>query len=37
MRNARQERFDFLGSFGPHHFKANGMRYLSASQRALFP
>lgn len=25
VRNARQERFDFLGySFGPHRFKANG-------------
>jgi hypothetical protein len=25
LRNARQERFDFLGySFGPHHYKANG-------------
>ena len=32
VRNARQERFDFLGySFGPHRFKANGKRYLSAS------
>jgi hypothetical protein len=31
-RNARQERFDFLGySFGPHRFKANGKWYLSAS------
>src|SRR5499427_5452744 len=29
LRNARQERFDFLGySFGPHHYKANGKRYL---------
>jgi hypothetical protein len=25
LRNARQERFDFLGySFGPHRYKANG-------------
>jgi hypothetical protein len=32
LRNARQERFDFLGySFGPHRFKANGEWYLSAS------
>ncbi|MGY8683218.1 group II intron reverse transcriptase/maturase [Bradyrhizobium sp. UFLA05-153] len=32
VRNARQERFDFLGySFGPHRFKANGKWYLSAS------
>jgi len=32
LRNARQERFDFLGySFGPHRFKANGKWYLSAS------
>src|SRR5262252_6983315 len=32
LRNARQERFDFLGySFGPHHYKANGKRYLGAS------
>ena len=32
VRNARQERFDFLGySFGPHRFKANGKRYLGAS------
>ncbi len=31
-KNARQERFDFLGySLGPHYFKANGHRYLSAS------
>jgi RNA-directed DNA polymerase len=29
LRNARQERFDFLGySFGPHRYKANGKRYL---------
>jgi RNA-directed DNA polymerase len=32
LRNARQERFDFLGySFGPHCYKANGKWYLSAS------
>ena len=32
VRNARQERFDFLGySLGPHRFKANGTWYLSAS------
>ena len=32
LKNARQERFDFLGySFGPHRYKANGKRYLSAS------
>jgi RNA-directed DNA polymerase len=32
VKNARQERFDFLGySFGPHHYKANGHRYLGAS------
>jgi RNA-directed DNA polymerase len=32
LRNARRERFDFLGySFGPHHYKANGAWYLSAS------
>jgi RNA-directed DNA polymerase len=32
VRNARQERFDFLGySFGPHRFKASGKRYLGAS------
>ena len=32
LKNARQERFDFLGySFGPHRFKANGEWYLSAS------
>jgi hypothetical protein len=25
LKNARQERFDFLGySFGPHRYKANG-------------
>jgi RNA-directed DNA polymerase len=32
LRNACQERFDFLGySFGPHHFPKNGQRYLGAS------
>jgi len=32
LKYARQERFDFLGySFGPHHYKANGKRYLGAS------
>jgi RNA-directed DNA polymerase len=32
LRNARQERFDFLGySFGPHCYKGNGKWYLSAS------
>jgi RNA-directed DNA polymerase len=32
LRNARHERFDFLGySFGPHRYKANGLWYLSAS------
>jgi RNA-directed DNA polymerase len=32
LKDARQERFDFLGySFGPHRYKANGQRYLSAS------
>jgi RNA-directed DNA polymerase len=32
VRNARQERFDFLGySFGPHHFHKNGQWYLGAS------
>jgi RNA-directed DNA polymerase len=32
LKNARQERFDFLGySFGTHHYKANGQRYLGAS------
>lgn len=31
LKNARQDRFDFLGySFGPHHYKANGRRYLGA-------
>ena len=32
LKNARKERFDFLGySFGPHRYKANGTWYLSAS------
>jgi len=32
LKNARQERFDFLGySFGPHYYKANGQWYLGAS------
>ena len=32
LKDARQERFDFLGySFGPHHYKANGRWYLGAS------
>ena len=32
LKDAREERFDFLGyAFGPHVFKANGRRYLSAS------
>jgi RNA-directed DNA polymerase len=32
LRNARKERFDFLGySFGPHWFKKNGKWYLGAS------
>jgi RNA-directed DNA polymerase len=32
LKDARQERFDFLGySFGPHRYKANGQWYLSAS------
>jgi RNA-directed DNA polymerase len=32
LRNARQERFDFLGySFGPYCYKGNGQWYLSAS------
>jgi RNA-directed DNA polymerase len=32
LKNARQERFDFLGySFGAHHYKANGQWYLGAS------
>jgi len=34
LKNARQERFDFLGySFGPHRYKANGLWYLSAHPR----
>ncbi|MCK5090156.1 MAG: group II intron reverse transcriptase/maturase, partial [Hyphomicrobiaceae bacterium] len=32
LKNARQERFDFLGyAFGPHHLGANGKWYLGAS------
>jgi RNA-directed DNA polymerase len=32
LKDARQERFDFLGySFGPHRYKANGQSYLGAS------
>src|SRR3954468_7874100 len=32
VRNARHERFDFLGySFGPHHFPRDGRWYLGAS------
>jgi RNA-directed DNA polymerase len=32
VRNARKERFDFLGySFGPHHFVRSGKRYIGAS------
>ena len=32
VRDARQERFDFLGyAFGPHHFPGNGRWYLGAS------
>jgi RNA-directed DNA polymerase len=32
VRNARQEKFDFLGySFGPHHFPRDGRWYLGAS------
>jgi RNA-directed DNA polymerase len=32
LKDARQERFDFLGySFGPHWFKSNGKWYLGAS------
>src|SRR5215472_1153801 len=32
VRNARQERFDFLGyAFGPHHDERGGERYLGAS------
>ena len=32
LRDARKERFDFLGySFGPHIWRKNGQRYLGAS------
>jgi RNA-directed DNA polymerase len=32
LRNAREERFNFLGySFGPHYFPKNGRKYLGAS------
>jgi RNA-directed DNA polymerase len=32
LKDAWTERFDFLGyEFGPHHYKANGLRYLGAS------
>jgi RNA-directed DNA polymerase len=32
VRDAREERFDFLGySFGPHHFRKDGHWYLGAS------
>jgi RNA-directed DNA polymerase len=32
IRNARHERFDFLGySFGPHHYRKDGHWYLGAS------
>jgi RNA-directed DNA polymerase len=32
LKDAREERFDFLGyAFGPHHYKANGQWYLGAS------
>src|SRR5271166_981934 len=32
LRNAREERFDFLGySFGPHYFPKDGSQYLGAS------
>src|SRR6516164_9316751 len=32
LKNARRERFDFLGySFGPYYYKGNGRLYLSAS------
>jgi RNA-directed DNA polymerase len=32
LRNAREERFNFLGySFGPHYFPKDGQRYLGAS------
>ena len=35
LRNARQERFDFLGySFGPHVFRQTGRVYLGASPSA---
>jgi RNA-directed DNA polymerase len=31
LKNARRERFDFLGySFGPYCYKGNGQWYLSA-------
>jgi RNA-directed DNA polymerase len=33
LKNARQERFDFLGySFGPHRYKANGKWYLARAR-----
>ena len=32
VRDARRERFDFLGyAFGPHHFRKDGHWYLGAS------
>ena len=32
VRNAREERFDFLGyAFGPHHYRKDGHGYLGAS------
>ena len=32
LRDARQERFDFLGySFGPHYYRKDGHWYLGAS------
>ncbi len=32
VRNARHERFDFLGySFGPHYYRKDGHWYLGAS------
>jgi RNA-directed DNA polymerase len=32
VRNAREERFDFLGyTFGPHHYRKDGHWYLGAS------
>ena len=32
VRDARQERFDFLGyTFGPHHYRKDGQWYLGAS------